>query len=791
MSGIGEDFASFDDFSGAVDLQENASGSGGGESNYLNWEVGQGQADVAAAGDFGDFSSFAADGGDATFDFAAADFDVATDMKGSDLALSAEDLAASGLDMEWAQKIGLSADVLAGDGETAAEGTPPPAGDVSFGVLGSASFDADIGVTGGRAGGGGALGSAGEDFGDFSGLSTARGNGDGSFGTDMPPSPVTQEEGSRSVPATPEAMIATRGVGGGESPASGAAEDFASFGSFGRDSVSTTAEDGFAAFDEPPPQALGGVGDDSFASFGATELSTPSSAGDVSFDATFAAGTSVAGEGSATDDDWGSFGATTSQPAAKDTLGAKETTVEAPDASGAFGSFSDSPADSGSFGDFDTGTHATSGQANGFEDDFSDFPVTAAKATPTDSPVDAGGDGFGDFGAFDQEASFPAADDGFATFESSAAASAGADGFGSFGEPTGSTDGGFSDFAEHTIGGDDWDFPVAAAPAPAVAVAPAGTSLFSAADSMNLVEMDDISFRREVAKTLESIFGATAKTATGTDALPPPSLRTLLTTGPDGSTRCKRCKSVTFPTSHICLTCGDIIVQHSLQDQWTDNHATKHKFAQVMYIPEAKASHHNPLQPSAPGQVLPTAVAIQEASKLAPPLSPMRGDEPPVLVATSLDPSEPSISLLPMALPDNPPEPRSSAPVQLTDFDLSVFGEIAPAKQTSAAASSSSDFDSFLLGFDSASMSTQDSEMASIASINEKIEQQSRKKKQARRGASEDTMEAELDSSHPADSKKLLEIMNKIPDLTFMSSKTLVVPASNYSFALSSNAGTR
>lgn len=249
---------------------------------------------------------------------------------------------------------------------------------------------------------------------------------------------------------------------------------------------------------------------------------------------------------------------------------------------------------------------------------------------------------------------------------------------------------------------------------------------------------------------------------------------------------------MTFPTSHICLTCGDIIVQHSLQEQWTDNHATKHRFAQVMYIPEAKASHHNPLQPSAPGQVLPTAVAIQEASKLAPPLTPMRGDDPPVLVATSLDPSEPSISLLPTTVPETPPERSSAAPLQLTDFDLSVFGEIAPAKQSSAAASSSSDFDSFLLGFDSATMSTQDSEMASIASINEKIEQQSRKKKQAsRRGASEDTVEAELDSSQPLDSKKLLEIMNKIPDLTFMSSKTLVVPASNYSFALSSNATSR
>ena len=85
-----------------------------------------------------------------------------------------------------------------------------------------------------------------------------------------------------------------------------------------------------------------------------------------------------------------------------------------------------------------------------------------------------------------------------------------------------------------------------------------------------------------------------------------------------------------------------------------------------------------------------------------------------------------------------------------------------------------SDFDNFLLGFDTATKLGEPSANTSMAAINEKIAKAAKKDTKK----SKDT----FDSDNFHNNKKLMDIINKIPDLTFMSSKVLVVPASKYNF---------
>lgn len=191
-----------------------------------------------------------------------------------------------------------------------------------------------------------------------------------------------------------------------------------------------------------------------------------------------------------------------------------------------------------------------------------------------------------------------------------------------------------------------------------------------------------------------------------------------------------------------------------------------------MNLPKIETSHLNPLQPTAMGETLPN----NNVPVLFDPFSSPNTD-----VNVNATPS--SGIMTPQPISKTPvesfPVDFSSVPTQspaLTDFDLTLFGEVSQPKDKKADTTKPklTDFDNFLLGFDSAT--PEPIVNSSMASINEQIA----------KAAKKDTKRKEKEpvdfDSLQQNNKKLMEIINKIPDLTFMSSKVLVVPANKYNF---------
>ena len=223
-----------------------------------------------------------------------------------------------------------------------------------------------------------------------------------------------------------------------------------------------------------------------------------------------------------------------------------------------------------------------------------------------------------------------------------------------------------------------------------------------------------------------------------------------------GPHRCEKCDVTRLEMSHCCLACGKVFKFHEKKKLWNDHKIAKKRFIKAMKLPEIEASHLNPLQPVAVGEM-----AEYPSSPAFDPFAP--------------DNEAANISIAPIDISSNV---ASSSPVpspMLTDFDLNLFGEVQePSKPKSEAKSSLSDFDNFILGFDSATPQGTATPSNSMAAINERIAKSAKQSNKSKEVIDIDTMQQS--------NKKLMEIINKIPDLTFMSSKTLVVPKSSYDF---------
>ena len=237
-----------------------------------------------------------------------------------------------------------------------------------------------------------------------------------------------------------------------------------------------------------------------------------------------------------------------------------------------------------------------------------------------------------------------------------------------------------------------------------------------------------------------------------------------------GPHRCESCNTVYLSCSHCCLKCGKIFQFHEKKMLWNDHKVCKQLFIKALHLPDIETSHLNPLQP-----VAVSSIPDQPLSKPSTQPPQQKQQQQPQQIQPTQTIFEPfSNNSNNTTVNANQPISTSSA-VSLTDFDLNLFGEVQPTKTTAKkqqANSGLSDFDNFLLGFDSATPQGEPS-TNSMAAINEQIA------KSAKQTNKKEPIDID---SMQQNNKKLMEIINKIPDLTFMSSKILVVPTSKYNF---------